>query len=276
MLAMALWEHDQGKEIESIQSYGIDTSDPKHAQQRQSWAYWVAQCHGRGILTLGTMCDFMHEEEQDGGLHGLREEIGNVLEQLPYGQPTTDYTVSTFATPDYMHHAERLRAECVALGLGLYVHELPALERAEVMKAKPAAVMAALDMGKPVLMIDADDHLLKLPAVTDADLADCDFGRVRNCELDVIPTHLEISSCGAWYFPTPKGREFVAEYERITRDTVTHCEHRALHAAYYLMAAPCGSGDGVHYMRVKDFTKQMRGCIEVTPRAGKGRPVCRT
>jgi hypothetical protein len=275
MLALALWEHDQGKEIESIQSYGIDTSDARHAQQRQSWAYWVAQCHGRQILTGGTMCDFMHEPEQDGGLRGLREAIGNELARRPLGKPTTDYTVCTFATPDYMHHAERLRGECAAIGLTLYVNELPAMNRLDVMKAKPAAVRAALDIGKPVLMIDADDHLLKLPAVTDTDLADCDFGRVRNCELDVIPTNLEMASCGAWYFPTQKGLAFVDEYQRITLGS-GGMEHRALHAAYYLSAAPCGAGDGARYLRVKDFTQQMRGCIEVTPRAGKGRPVCRT
>ena len=34
MLALALWEHDNGQEIEEIRSWGIDTSDPSHAQQR--------------------------------------------------------------------------------------------------------------------------------------------------------------------------------------------------------------------------------------------------
>ena len=275
MLALALYEHDKGDTIEYIQSWGIDTSDRNHAQQRQSWAYWVSQAHARGIQTGGTMCAFMSEPERDAGLRGLREKIGDALELLPSGPVTTNYLVATFATPNYMHHAQRLAGECAACGIATYIHQLPTMDRMQVMMHKPKAVRAALMHDKPVLMIDADDHLLKAPTVTGKNLEQCDFGKVRNCELDVIPTHLEMASCGAWYFPTPKGIEFVEAWDRETTES-GGMEHRALHATYYMMAPPCGQGDGQRYIRVKDFTRQMTGCIEVTPRPGKGRPLCKT
>jgi hypothetical protein len=79
MLALALYEHDQGDTISYIQSYGIDTSDERHKQQRQSWAYWVSQAHVRGIELGGTMTDFFTECEMDEGLRGLREAIGDAI-----------------------------------------------------------------------------------------------------------------------------------------------------------------------------------------------------
>lgn len=82
MLAVALYEHDMGNKLEGVQSWGIDTSDPTHAQQRQSWAYWVSQIHARGIKTGGTMCSFMLEHEKDDGLRGMREHIGDEVEKL--------------------------------------------------------------------------------------------------------------------------------------------------------------------------------------------------
>ena len=81
MLVLALYEHDKGKTIEYIQSWGIDTSDQRHAQQRQSWAYWCAQAHTRGIRLGGTMTEFMREPETDDGLRGLREAIGNRIKE---------------------------------------------------------------------------------------------------------------------------------------------------------------------------------------------------
>ena len=79
MLAWALWEHDHGKPVSMIQSFGIDTSDPTHKQQRQSWAYWCAHAHARKIVLSGTMVDFFSEPEIDKGLQGLRERIGDEL-----------------------------------------------------------------------------------------------------------------------------------------------------------------------------------------------------
>lgn len=81
MMAMALYEHDQGKTVKEIRSWGIDTSDPTHKQQRQSWAYWCAQAHCRGIELGGTAADFMAEPEIDEGLRGLREAIGDMLKK---------------------------------------------------------------------------------------------------------------------------------------------------------------------------------------------------
>ncbi len=86
MLALAIWEHDQGETIESIRSFGIDTSDPRHKQQRQSWAYWCSQAHARGITLNGTMIDFIAEPDTDVGISGLREMIGDaILSKNPPG-----------------------------------------------------------------------------------------------------------------------------------------------------------------------------------------------
>jgi hypothetical protein len=79
MLVLALWEHDQGDTIEMIQSYGIDTRDPQHAQQRASWAWWLAHAHTRHIDVQGTATEFFAEPEKDGGLHGYREWIGDQI-----------------------------------------------------------------------------------------------------------------------------------------------------------------------------------------------------
>jgi len=79
MLALALYEHDNGNEIEEIISYGIDTSDPSHCQQRHSWAFWIGKGIDRGIKFGGTATEFMAEHENDDGLRGLREEIGSAL-----------------------------------------------------------------------------------------------------------------------------------------------------------------------------------------------------
>jgi hypothetical protein len=76
MLALALYEHDKGQKIEEIRSWGIDTSDPSHSQQRQSWAFWLSKVQERGIKVTGTALQFFAEEEKDEGLRGLREVIG--------------------------------------------------------------------------------------------------------------------------------------------------------------------------------------------------------
>ena len=79
MLMQALYEHDKGNKIEYIQSWGIDTNDPQHGQQRHSWAFWLRGFLERGIDIGGTATNFFAEYENDDGLRGLRENIGNIL-----------------------------------------------------------------------------------------------------------------------------------------------------------------------------------------------------
>lgn len=80
MLALALYEHRQGQTIEYIQSYGIDTSDPDHGQQRQSWAWWTSKIDSAGIPMGGTMLDYQDEFEKDEGLRNLRELVQSELD----------------------------------------------------------------------------------------------------------------------------------------------------------------------------------------------------
>jgi len=81
MLMLALYEHDKGSEIEYIQSYGIDTLDELHMQQKTSWAYWLHEATDRGIEIGGTACNFMLEPERDEGLKGLRIAVGKEMEK---------------------------------------------------------------------------------------------------------------------------------------------------------------------------------------------------
>ena len=79
MLALALYEHEKGDIIDEIRVWGVDTSDPSHAQQRSSWAYWCGRCMAAGITFSGSGLDYMAEYEKDDGLRGLREAIGDNL-----------------------------------------------------------------------------------------------------------------------------------------------------------------------------------------------------
>ena len=79
MLALAVFEHDMGEEIDEIRVFGVDTSDPSHSQQRQSWTFWLSKITERGIQISGTGADCLAEYEKDDGLRGLREEIGRAL-----------------------------------------------------------------------------------------------------------------------------------------------------------------------------------------------------
>ena len=82
MLMLAIYEHDQGDKISEIRSWGIDTSDPQHAQQRHSWAFWLSMAHQRDINLNGTSTAFFAEPEKDEGLQGLREYVGRSLMQM--------------------------------------------------------------------------------------------------------------------------------------------------------------------------------------------------
>lgn len=73
MLALALLEHAHGEHIEFIQSYGIDTSDTSHANQRPSWAQWTLRSELAGIELGGTMLNFRTDPDPDEGLTGLLE-----------------------------------------------------------------------------------------------------------------------------------------------------------------------------------------------------------
>lgn len=82
MLMLALYEHDNGNPVEEVRSWGIDTSDPSHGQQRSAWSWWLAHAHNREIKLTGTSTQFMAEHENDDGLRGLREELGaTILEE---------------------------------------------------------------------------------------------------------------------------------------------------------------------------------------------------
>jgi hypothetical protein len=86
MICLALYQHDKGDTVKEIRSFGIDTNDGQHAQQRASWAYWCAQAHARGIEMTGTALNFMLEAENDKGLIGLREQIGNEIAKKTHEQ----------------------------------------------------------------------------------------------------------------------------------------------------------------------------------------------
>ena len=81
MLMLALYEHDMGQHVEYIESWGIDTSDERHGQQRASWAFWLRAAHDRGIDLGGSSTNFFAEYENDDGLRGLREHIGRLMQE---------------------------------------------------------------------------------------------------------------------------------------------------------------------------------------------------
>ena len=73
MLALALAEHMNGNTIARINSYGIDTNDARHANQRPSWSQWVLRAEMMGIELGGTATEFRKEQDPDAGLTGLLE-----------------------------------------------------------------------------------------------------------------------------------------------------------------------------------------------------------
>lgn len=90
MLALALFEHDCGNTIDYIQSWGIDTSDERHKQQRQSWAWWCSKCEERNIETGGSMLGFHTEPEKDAGLTGLREAVAELVRKRTSEEATKE------------------------------------------------------------------------------------------------------------------------------------------------------------------------------------------
>jgi hypothetical protein len=101
MLALAIYEHRNGQPVDYLQSYGIDTSDPDHGQQRQSWAWWTSQAAAAGIEMGGTMLEYQREFEKDEGLRNLRELIQTELDAAKKAkeQPTPAPAAPAGATP---------------------------------------------------------------------------------------------------------------------------------------------------------------------------------
>lgn len=79
MIALAIYEHDNGNAVEELRSYGIDQLDATHACQRAAWAQWIVRAESRGIKIGGTAANFRNEPEQDAGLVGLAEYYRNEL-----------------------------------------------------------------------------------------------------------------------------------------------------------------------------------------------------
>jgi len=256
ILATALWEHDNGDTIEYIQSYGIDTSDERHKQQRQSWAFWCGQAMARGIKLGGTMCDFMLEPEMDAGLQGLRETIGDAMEGHIQAAGSTDYVIVTQHTdePEWCERAAELEKKCRGLGIDFYAKNLGPVSNQEhaeaIIKAHPfAAVREALDLfNRPVLCMDCDDEIIKAPTLPEQ----FHIGLFKNPEKTVMNTDL----AAAGYFavsPTETARKALDDFEPVAKAS---CRHRALCA----IAGALAGTDAL-----TDITKNVRGCFKINP-----------
>jgi len=266
MLALACWEHDRGAEIEEIRSWGIDTSDPTHAQQRQSWAYWCSQAHSRGIEMTGTALAFMHEGEKDGGLVGLREEIGDAIEKRRQADGSTDYVIASHYTDNepYIGYAARLQADADKLGITLHLRKLPAAatweEGADMATTSVMqTVREAMDEhGKPVIWTDVDDRLRKAPTLPE----DLTFGYLQGAERQFYDKLGEpCLRYGAIFAVAPNEcGMFCLDMAEQLQAKVTH--HRAING---VVAAT----DRFAELNVQDITRHFRGCIEITPHGNR-------
>lgn len=99
MLALAIWEHDQGETIRQIDSYGIDTADPSHSQQRHPWAVWTHRALDRGITMGGTSMAYLGEHDGDDGLNGLDEHIRRMIAEEQQAATATPDTSIPEVTP---------------------------------------------------------------------------------------------------------------------------------------------------------------------------------
>jgi hypothetical protein len=83
MLALACYEHQVlGREVEYIQSFGIDMRDPQHAPQRPAWATWLTVAKSLGIEIGGTAWDFADCPETDGGIAIDRTETARLVREI--------------------------------------------------------------------------------------------------------------------------------------------------------------------------------------------------
>lgn len=78
MMALALYEG-----VRDIETWGIDMLDDQHRYQLQSWIWWCKRVHELGAKIGGSGLAWMFQpgQEQDKGLVGLREWIGDELAQ---------------------------------------------------------------------------------------------------------------------------------------------------------------------------------------------------
>lgn len=268
MLLFALWEHDQGNTVEYIQSYGIDTSDTRHKQQRQSWAFWCGQAMARGIQLGGTMTDFMLEPEMDDGLRGLRELIGDGIEKKIQAPGSTDYVIAAHYTDNepFTGYRDRLNAQCEALGIKCFTRKLPAAEYGEGVSLNRSEVFntvfdAMEETGKPVIYMDIDDEIVKAPTLP------AGFNTVgvwQNPELQAINSVLPVSSFFA-AAPTDHAKSLL-EMVRPTAETIS--PHRAINALW----ASC---QGWRQAGVIDITNHVKGCFKINPSRNR-KKVCYT
>jgi len=273
MFAHAIYEHDKGATIDFIQSYGIDMQDSQHAAQLGPWLFWVAMAHARGIKLGGTMLDRMNDVESDEGTRHLRAAIGAAMStQADDKQATgrTDYTVVNCHTPSYQAKADRLAAQCEALGVAHDFCLIP--EQQDASTAYKAVAAHGIDhaqtvaeaTGRPVLWIDADDELTATPTLPEGD--GCGFGFWANPEKQIIQTALEAGN-GFALWPTEQGRA-ACDILRANVAAGLHT-HRAICAT---VSATTGL---LSRFGTVDISRNVKGCITITP--GSSRPAaCRT
>jgi hypothetical protein len=234
----------------------------------------MAQTHARGIETGGTATAFAAEQERDGGLIGLRERIGDAIAKTQQAPGSTDYAIVSMATDNepYRSHAARLQAECKALGVDCWVRMLPAVDgRASglnlIRHEMTTTVRMGLEkFGKPVIYMDADDNLLKLPTLPpDLDGA----GIIDNPELqhfrDVMRGPCLPTGMVAAFTPTPRGYAAL-EIIAVTEKHISY--HRGVNALWAGSQRWGRAG-------VVDITPHFRGCIRINPSASRT-TVCHT
>lgn len=291
MLALALYEHDRGETIEAIQSYGVDTDDIQHHQQRQSWAYWCGQVDKRGIPMGGTMQNFMFEEEHDAGLVGLRGRIGDGVqarldaEAAAVDPETEGVEAGVLSLPDVEHAAtEKKEVDCVVVGVSsrgdhyeeaaerlanragelgmktIITHVTPSpptpISRVCQLKFANSVREALQKYGKPILFMGVDDELLKAPVVSSKEF---DVGIIDNPEAKIIHTHLRVAPF-ALFKPTEATFKFIDYWEKWTQLTN---DHRALQMAVDMMYST--------RVRIENVTKDFEGCIRMTPHGARDR-----
>jgi len=270
MLAHALWEHDQGYEIAEIRSYGIDHNDGDHAQQRQSWAYWCAQAHARGIEMTGTALAFMQEPERDAGLVGLREMIGDQLEATLQADGHRDYVIVSHHTddPEYNEYANQLRQRCAELGIPVYLRNLgPVADYVAGVQLAVRSVMDTVEHAlvaykKPVIWMDIDDELLKAPTLPKGFDG---FGYIQNPERQHYGDAARPIGSFFAVTPTEAGASAIMlmrPWEQATS------QHRAVNA----LVAAC---DKWSVLAMTDISAHFRGCWKIIPN-GKRLTECYT
>lgn len=270
MFAHAVYEHDNGQTVESIQSYGIDMQDPQHAPQLGPWLFWVAMAHARGIKLGGTMLDRMNEPESDEGTRALRPVIGAAMEVERQAAGRIDYTVVALYTPAYQKHADTFLARCAELGIATDIRCVPefASYHDAIMGLAQQGIAHARDVanetGRPVLWMDVDDMIDRKPTLPAGD--GYGFGFWRNPEKQIIETGLEYGN-GFALWPGRAG------------DASADILQANIWAGLHMHRAICATAGAVNGLFPRfgavDISPNVRGCLTITP--GKNRPApCRT